>query len=59
MSENVLNRLFSEIDDARDKVYKAMALAREGRGVALEQNDLPMTKLLKEIEFILKNVLEE
>ena len=59
MSENVLTRIFAEIDDAKEKVHKAMILAREGRGEALESNDLPMAKLLKEIEFILKNVLEE
>ncbi len=59
MSENVLTRIFAEIEDARLDVHKAMEMARGGRGEALDANCLPMAKLLKEIEYLLKNVLEE
>ena len=59
MSENVLTRIFAEIDDARVKVHKAMEMAHSGRGEALDANCLPMAKLLKEIAYLLKNVLEE
>ena len=59
MSENVLTRMFAEIEDARLDVHKAMEMAHKGRGEALDANCLPMAKLLKEIEYLLKNVLEE
>jgi len=59
MSENVMTRIFAEIDDVRVKVHKAMEMAHAGRGEALDVDCLAMAKLLKEIEYVLKNVLEE
>lgn len=52
-------KLYAELQDARTKIDIAMKKAREGRGVALDNNELPMAMLFKEIEFILKNVLED
>jgi len=59
MSETPFIEIYARIEEARNEVSKAMQKTRELRGVALGNNDLPMSRLLKEIEFILKKVLED
>jgi len=59
MSENVFTRLYAEIDKAKEMVDEAMKIAREKRGEALEDNALMYARAFKEIEFLLKRVLEE
>ena len=52
-------RISKEMLDARERIDKAMLLARDGRGLALKDGSLEMVMLYKEIEYLLKNVLEE
>jgi hypothetical protein len=59
MSENVFMRIFAEIDEAKEIVAEAMQIARDKRGEALEDNALMYARAFKEIEFLLKRVLEE
>ena len=41
-------KLHAELQDARTKIDIAMKKAREGRGVALDSNELPMAMLFQE-----------
>ena len=58
MLNNPFSKIYEEIQDAKTKIDIAIEKTREGRGAALKNNDLHMTKIFKEIEFILKKVLE-
>lgn len=60
MSENILTYLFDEIEDAREKVHKAMEMAHTVRGeVLLDADSLSMARLFKEVEYLSKNVLDD
>ena len=59
MLNNPFSKIYQEIQDAKREIDIAIEKTRKGRGAALKNNDLQMTKIFKEIEFILKNVLED
>ena len=55
----ILDAIHQEIDDARKRIDEALSKTREARGMALDREDVQMVRVIKEIQYILVNTLEE